>query len=108
MEPCPLGLHLGRFASLRFRELRRDDDETQVDHEERPDLECAKLGGSLMSSSVTRLGKLIVAKLARSPINRPIWSHWTIFVKVSKSIIFLVKSILGNFYRHLVIFFWSH
>ena len=31
-----------------------------------------------------------------------------IFVKVSKSIIFLVKSFLGNFYRHLAIFFWSH
>ena len=27
-----------------------------------------------------------------------------IFVKVSKSIIFLVKSFLGNFYRHLAIF----
>ena len=33
---------------------------------------------------------------------------WAIFVKVSKSIIFLVKSFLGNFYRHLAIFFWSH
>ena len=30
------------------------------------------------------------------------------FVKVSKTIIFLVKSFLGNFYRHLAIFFWSH
>ena len=30
------------------------------------------------------------------------------FVKVSKSIIFLVKSFLGDFYRHLAIFFWSH
>ena len=29
-------------------------------------------------------------------------------MKVSKSIIFLVKSFLGNFYRHLAIFFWSH
>ena len=27
---------------------------------------------------------------------------------MSKSIIFLVKSFLGNFYRHLAIFFWSH
>ena len=32
----------------------------------------------------------------------------TIFVKVSKSFIFLVKSFLGNFYRHLAIFIWSH
>ena len=30
------------------------------------------------------------------------------FVKVSKSLIFWVKSFLGNFYRHLVIFYWSH
>ena len=29
-----------------------------------------------------------------------------IFVKVSKSIIFLVKQFLGDFYRHLAIFFW--
>ena len=27
---------------------------------------------------------------------------------MSKSFIFLVKSFLGNFYRHLAIFFWSH
>ena len=31
-----------------------------------------------------------------------------IFVKVSKSLIFLVKSFLGNFYRNLVTFYWSH
>ena len=31
-----------------------------------------------------------------------------IFVKVSKSFIFLVKSFLGNFYSHLVTFYWSH
>ena len=30
------------------------------------------------------------------------------FSKVSKSIIIRVKSFLGNFYRHLAIFFWSH
>ena len=30
------------------------------------------------------------------------------FVNVSKSFIFLVKSFLGNFYRHLAIFVWSH
>ena len=33
---------------------------------------------------------------------------YEIFVKVSKSIIFLVKSFLGNFFRHLAVFFWSH
>ena len=30
------------------------------------------------------------------------------FSKCAKSFIFLVKSFLGNFYRHLAIFFWSH
>ena len=30
-----------------------------------------------------------------------------IFVKVSKSLIFLMKSFLGNFYRHLALFIWS-
>ena len=33
---------------------------------------------------------------------------WAIFVKVSKSLIFLVNSFFGNFYRHLAIFIWSH
>ena len=28
--------------------------------------------------------------------------------KVSKSLIFLVKSFFGKFYRHLAIFYWSH
>ena len=31
-----------------------------------------------------------------------------IFVKVSKSLIFLVRSFLGNFYRHLATIYWSH
>ena len=31
-----------------------------------------------------------------------------IFVKVSKSFIFLANSFLVNFYRHLAIFIWSH
>ena len=45
-------------------------------------------------------------------------SHWqqlicpnlphSIIVKVSKSFIFLVKSVLGNFSRHVVIYVWSH
>ena len=30
------------------------------------------------------------------------------FVKVSKSLFFLVKSFIGNFYRHLAAFYWSH
>ena len=31
-----------------------------------------------------------------------------IFVKMSKSLIFQVKSFLGNFYSHMAIFYWSH
>ena len=31
-----------------------------------------------------------------------------IFVKLSKSFIFLLKSFLGNLYRYLAIFIWSH
>ena len=38
--------------------------------------------------------------------NRP--HCWAIFVKVSKSFIFIVKLFLGNFYIHLAIFYWSH
>ena len=34
--------------------------------------------------------------------------YYTIFVKSSKTLIFLLKSFLGNFYRHLMIFYWSH
>ena len=34
--------------------------------------------------------------------------YLTIFVKVSKSLIFLVKSFLGNFCTHLAIFYRSH
>ena len=37
-----------------------------------------------------------------------IWHILRQFLKVSKYIIFLVKSFLGNFCRHLAIFFWSH
>ena len=36
----------------------------------------------------------------------PNYPHYlAIFVKVSKSFIFLVKSFLGNFYRHLATFY---
>ena len=39
----------------------------------------------------------------------PILPHsQAIFVKVSKTFIFLVKSFLGNFCRHLATFYWSH
>ena len=38
VEARALRLHLGRLAPLRLRELRRDDNQAQVDHEERADL----------------------------------------------------------------------
>lgn len=38
VEPGALRLHLGRLAPFRLRELRGDDDQAQVDHEERADL----------------------------------------------------------------------
>ena len=33
---------------------------------------------------------------------------WATFVKMLKSFMFLVESFLGNFYRHLATFYWSH
>lgn len=39
VEAGALRLHLGRLAALRLRELRGDDHEAQVDHEERSDLD---------------------------------------------------------------------
>ena len=59
--------------------------------------------------SVTRLGNLlhfgIVFKDFVATINLPKSPTFLgKFVKASKSIIFLVKSCLGNFYRHLAIF----
>ena len=38
VEARALRLHLGRLAPLRLRELRRDHNQAQVDHEERADL----------------------------------------------------------------------
>ena len=38
--------------------------------------------------------------------HRPHFRHF--FVKVSKCFNFLIKSFLGNFYRHLATFYWSH
>ena len=66
-----------------------------------------------IANSVTRLGYFFA-------LWATIQSRWqqlsytnhqhcqTIFVKVSKSFIFLVKSFLGNFLRHLANFIWSH
>ena len=62
---------------------------------------------------VTRLGDLLdfgeLFKAFGNNLFCPNLPHsWAIFVKVSKSFIFLVKSFLGNFYRHLATFYWSH
>ena len=55
--------------------------------------------------------------IAPCAMTQSLWQHliypnlllsYAIFVKISKSFIFLVKSYLGNFYRHLAIFIWSH
>ena len=59
-------------------------------------------------SSVTRLGDKNLGNFLKplATINLPKYPTFLgIFVKVLKSIIFIVQSILGNFYRHLTIFF---
>ena len=65
------------------------------------------------SSSVTTLGDLLdfgqLFKAFWQQLICPNLPHSkAIFVKVLKSISFLVKSFLGKFCRHLAIFFWSH
>ena len=54
--------------------------------------------------SVTRLGDFL---LFGQPFKAGGNNYFT-QGKVSKSFIFLVKSFLVNFYRHLAIFIWSH
>ena len=68
---------------------------------------------SKQASSVNRLGNLLdFDQLFKIFGNNEFaqTSHILrqIFVKVSKSIIFQVKSFLGNFYRYLATFYWSH
>ena len=64
------------------------------------------------ASSVTRLGNLMDFGQFLKPlatINLPKSPTFLgNFVKVSKSLIFVVKSFLGNFNRHFAIFYWSH
>ena len=79
---------------------------------------CTKLFSPFAAAN----GAMVVAQLQCDQICAIYWtlgnfkSHWqqlicpnlphyrAIFVKVSKSIIFRVKSFLANFYRHLAIF----
>ena len=60
-------------------------------------------------SSVTRLGDLLdfeqlFKAFGNNYFAQNILHSWAIFVKVTKVLIFVVKSFLGNFYRHLAIF----
>ena len=61
-------------------------------------------------SSVTRLGDILdFGQILEQQLICPNLPHsLAIFVKVSKSFIFQVKPFLGNFYRDLAIFIWSH
>ena len=63
-------------------------------------------------SSVTRLGNLLHFRQLFKACGNNYFAQFcpyfkVIFVKVSKSFNFLVKSILGNFYRYLATFYWS-
>ena len=63
--------------------------------------------------SVTRLGNLLhfgqLFKTLRHCLFCPNYPYFSAFFeKMSKSFIFQVKSFLGNFYRHLATFNWSH
>ena len=65
-----------------------------------------------VGSSVTRLGNLLdFGTLFKAFANNYLPKTPTFFsnfCKGAKSLIFLVKSFWGNFYRHLAIIFWSH
>ena len=67
--------------------------------------QCKKL---LSGPSVTRLDDLLDFGQIFKALGNNLQHSWAIFVKMLKSVIFLVKSFLGNFYKHLAIFFWSH
>ena len=64
------------------------------------------------TGSVTRLGNLLHYgqhfKACGQQLFCPNCPHFGNFLKVSKSFIFIGKSFLGNFYRHLVTFYCSH
>ena len=66
----------------------------------------------LFTFSGTRLGDLLhfgqLFKAGEKNYFAQIPHVFAIFVKVSKSFLFLVQSILANFYIHLATFYWSH
>ena len=66
-----------------------------------------------LRTSVTRLGNLmdfgqLFKALGNKLICPNLQDSFAISVKVSKSLIFLSKSFLGKFHRHLVTFNWSY
>ena len=61
---------------------------------------------TFIDASVTRLGDLFHFGHLYKASGNNYFAQSAIFVKVSKSLIFLVKSFLGNFY--LATFYWSH
>ena len=63
--------------------------------------QCVQIG-QFIGLWATFLKPLATINLPKSP------TFLDIFVKVSKAVLFLVKSFLGNFNRLLAIFFWSH
>ena len=76
-------------------------------------LQSSKVHDNVSSAQCDQIGRFIglwttFQSLWQQLICPNLLHSWAIFVKVSKSLIFIVKSFLGNFYRHLVIFYWSH
>ena len=67
-----------------------------------PHLEAVRTDWAIYWTLGKFLKPLAIINLPKSP------TFLGNFCKGVKSIIFLVKSFLGNFYRHFVIFFWSH
>ena len=71
------------------------------------------LKGERQRNSVARFGDLLdIGQLFKAHGNnyfaQSANTFQAIFVNLSKSFILLSKSFLGNFYRHLAIFYWSH
>ena len=64
---------------------------------DRPYVQCDQIWRFIeLCQLLNAFGNTLFAQISHMPKD--------IFVKVTKSIIFLVKSFLGNFYRHLAIF----
>ena len=74
---------------------------------------CWLMHGHLNSEQSDQIGRFIGLSATFQSLWQqefyPNFQHsQAIFVKMSKSLIYLVKSFLGNSYRHLATFYWSH